>query len=174
VHKPQRTPKRTPAAKQLVDRASGACARGRGRPALADTLGPAFARAIEILAAAKGHAVIVSGVGRSGLMPEDARNVHVDRHASHVPPSGRSLHGDLGIVSRDDVAVVLSRAAPPTSCSASSDQWDVIGVADPRADAVTRFAAGTPGDGRPDASVAEEACPETLAPTASTTGRASR
>src|SRR5437667_381246 len=113
VHKPARasTPQTGGGAKQLVDRGKRVLAlEATAVQRLADTLGPAFARAIEILAAAKGR-VIVSGVGKSGLI---ARKIAATFTSTGTPAMFLhpvdSLHGDLGIVSRDDVGVVLSKS----------------------------------------------------------------
>src|SRR6185503_6984449 len=77
---------------------------------IADGLGPAFARAIDLLNAAKGR-VIVSGVGKSGLI---ARKIAATFTSTGTPATFLhavdSLHGDLGLVSRDDVAIVLSKS----------------------------------------------------------------
>jgi arabinose-5-phosphate isomerase len=80
-----------------------------------------------------------------------------------------SLHGDLGIVGRDDVAVVLSKSGNSDELFGLVNQLKRLGVP---------IIAVTSDAGSPlarqatvvlDASVTEEACPETLAPTASTT-----
>lgn len=136
---------------------------------VADGLGPAFARAVELLAAARGR-IIVSGVGKSGLI---ARKIAATFTSTGTPATFLhpvdSLHGDLGIVSRDDVAIVLSK-------SGASD--DVFGlVTQLKRLAVPLIAVTGDADSALarqatvvlDAAVAEEACPETLAPTASTT-----
>jgi len=136
---------------------------------IADGLGPAFARAIELLNAAKGR-VIVSGVGKSGLI---ARKIAATFTSTGTPATFLhavdSLHGDLGLVGRDDVAIVLSK-------SGSSDELFGL-VSQLKRLAVPIIAVTSDADsplGRQatvvlDASVSEEACPETLAPTASTT-----
>ena len=68
MHKPAHASKPQPGAKQLVDRGKRVLAlEAAAVQRLADTLGPAFARAIDILASAEGR-VIVSGVGKSGLI----------------------------------------------------------------------------------------------------------
>jgi arabinose-5-phosphate isomerase len=136
---------------------------------IADGLGPAFAAAIERLAAAKGR-VIVSGVGKSGLI---ARKIAATFTSTGTPATFLhpvdSLHGDLGIVGRDDVAVVLSKSGSSDDLFGLVNQLKRLGVpiialtSDP-ASPLARQA-----DVVLDASVTEEACPETLAPTASTT-----
>jgi len=136
---------------------------------IADGLGPAFAAAIELLAAAKGR-VIVSGVGKSGLI---ARKIAATFTSTGTPATFLhpvdSLHGDLGIVGRDDVAVVLSKSGNSDELFGLVNQLKRLGVP---IIAVTSDAASPLARQATvvlDASVTEEACPETLAPTASTT-----
>src|SRR5258705_43933 len=80
---------------------------------VAERLGAPFAAAVGLLAAAKGR-VIVSGVGKSGLI---ARKIAATFTSTGTPASFLhpvdSLHGDLGIVGRDDVAIVLSKSGSP-------------------------------------------------------------
>jgi arabinose-5-phosphate isomerase len=136
---------------------------------IADGLGPAFAHAIGLLAAAKGR-VIVSGVGKSGLI---ARKIAATFTSTGTPAAFLhpvdSLHGDLGIVGRDDVAVVLSKSGSSDELFGLVSQLKRLGVP---LIAVTSDADSPLGRQATvvlDASVTEEACPETLAPTASTT-----
>lgn len=139
--------------------------------AVADRLGrdDSFARAVGLLAAAKGR-VIVSGVGKSGLI---ARKIAATLTSTGTPATFLhpvdSLHGDLGIVDRDDVAILLSRSGASDELFGLVDQLRRLGVA---------IIAITSDGESPlarhatvvlDAAVREEACPETLAPTASTT-----
>jgi arabinose-5-phosphate isomerase len=136
---------------------------------IADGLGPAFARAIELLAAAKGR-VIVSGVGKSGLIARKiaATFTSTGTAATFLHPVD-SLHGDLGIVGRDDVAVILSKSGNSDELFGLVSQLKRLGVpiiaVTSDADAPLARQATVVLD----ASVTEEACPETLAPTASTT-----
>ncbi|MGH7606263.1 MAG: KpsF/GutQ family sugar-phosphate isomerase, partial [Gemmatimonadales bacterium] len=136
---------------------------------LADGLDPAFARAVEILAAAQGR-IIVSGVGKSGLI---ARKIAATFTSTGTPATFLhpvdSLHGDLGIVGRNDVAIVLSKSGASDELFGLVSQLKRLGVP---IIALTGDAASPLGRQATvvlDASVAEEACPETLAPTASTT-----
>src|SRR5437899_7407044 len=77
---------------------------------VARRLGPAFAAAVGLLAAATGR-IIVSGVGKSGLI---ARKIAATFTSTGTPASFLhpvdSLHGDLGIVGRNDVAILLSKS----------------------------------------------------------------
>src|SRR5690348_5725765 len=137
--------------------------------ALAARLGDSFTSAVRLLAGAKGR-VIVSGVGKSGLI---ARKIAATFTSTGTPASFLhpidSLHGDLGIVGPRDVAILLSRSGASDELFGLVSQLKRLGV---RLVAIT----GDPdsvlarqADVVLDASVTEEACPETLAPTTSTT-----
>jgi arabinose-5-phosphate isomerase len=170
VHKPQRAATPQAAGKQLVDRGKRVLAlEAAAVQRLADTLGPAFARAIEILAAAKGR-VIVSGLGKSGLI---ARKIAATFTSTGTPAMFLhpvdSLHGDLGIVSRDDVAIVLSKSGASDELFGLLNQLKRLGVPIIALTGDADSPLGRQATVVLDASVAEEACPETLAPTASTT-----
>src|SRR5881296_1071901 len=77
---------------------------------VAERLGPPFAAAVRLLAGASGR-LIVSGVGKSGLI---ARKIAATFTSTGTPASFLhpvdSLHGDLGLVGRDDVALLLSKS----------------------------------------------------------------
>jgi arabinose-5-phosphate isomerase len=136
---------------------------------IADGLGPAFARAVEVLAAAKGR-VIVSGVGKSGLI---ARKIAATFTSTGTPATFLhpvdSLHGDLGIVGRDDVAVVLSKSGATDELFGLVNQLKRLAVPIVALTGDADSPLGRQATVALDTSVLEEACPETLAPTASTT-----
>jgi arabinose-5-phosphate isomerase len=136
---------------------------------LADNIDVAFARAVELLAAAKGR-VIVSGVGKSGLI---ARKIAATFTSTGTPATFLhpvdSLHGDLGIVGRDDVAVVLSKSGASDELFGLVSQLKRLGVPIIALTGDVDSPLGRQATVVLDAAVAEEACPETLAPTASTT-----
>lgn len=136
---------------------------------VASRLGPAFAAAVRLVAEARGR-LIISGVGKSGLIARKiaATFTSTGSPAAFLHPVD-SLHGDLGIVGRDDVAILVSKSGASDELSGLLGQLKRLGV---RIVAIT----GDPdsvvarqADVVLDASVTEEACPETLAPTASTT-----
>jgi len=170
VHKPVRAPTPQAGGKQLVDRGKRVLAlEAAAVQRVADTLGPAFARAVEILAGAKGR-VIISGVGKSGLI---ARKIAATFTSTGTPAMFLhpvdSLHGDLGIVSRDDVGVVLSKSGASDELFGLVNQLKRLGVPVIAMTGDADSPLGRQATVVLDASVAEEACPETLAPTASTT-----
>lgn len=77
---------------------------------LADTLGAEFARAAQMMLAARGR-VIVSGMGKSGHVGRKiaATLASTGTPAQFVHPAEAS-HGDLGMVTPEDVALVLSNS----------------------------------------------------------------
>jgi arabinose-5-phosphate isomerase len=136
---------------------------------VADRLDQTFARAVRLLASARGR-VIVSGVGKSGLVARKlaATLTSTGTAATYLHPVD-SLHGDLGIVGPSDVAIVLSKSGE------SQDLFGLVGslqrlgvpliaIVGAKDSALARVATVTL-----DGSVVEEACPHDLAPTASTT-----
>lgn len=141
---------------------------GSAVAAVADRLDERFERAVRLLAGA--GRVIVTGVGKSGLVARKiaATLTSTGTPASYLHPID-SLHGDLGIVGRKDVAIVLSK---------SGDSQDLFGLVGSLQRLGVPIIAVTGGLDSPlarvatvalDGSVAEEACPYDLAPTASTT-----
>jgi arabinose-5-phosphate isomerase len=135
----------------------------------AERLDGRFARAVELLAAARGR-VIVSGVGKSGLIARKlaATFTSTGTAASYLHPID-SLHGDLGIVGRNDVAIVLSKSGE------SADLFGLLGSLQRLAVPIIAITGGTDSTLTRvaavvlDGTVAEEACPHDLAPTSSTT-----
>jgi arabinose-5-phosphate isomerase len=128
-----------------------------------------FEKAVKILMECRGK-VVISGIGKSGLIGQKiAATMSSTGTPSIFLHSTEAAHGDLGIVGKEDVAIVISQ---------SGETGEVIGVLP----AVKRF--GIPliaitgkktstlarnADCVLDSSVEEEACPMGLAPTASTT-----
>lgn len=137
--------------------------------ALKGPLGDAFERAVEILQAARGR-VVVTGMGKSGLVGQKiaATLASTGTPAFFVHPSEAS-HGDLGMVTRDDVILALSwsgEAVELTSIVTYSRRFAVPLIAiTSRADS----ALGKAGDVVLAMPRAKEACPHGLAPTTSTT-----
>src|SRR5436309_938580 len=136
---------------------------------VAERLGPAFSAAVRLLEKATGR-LIVSGVGKSGLI---ARKIAATLTSTGSPASFLhpvdSLHGDLGLVGREDVAILLSKSGASDELFGLVGQLKRLGVpiialtGDPDSPLARQ------SDVVLDASVTEEACPETLAPTTSTT-----
>ena len=136
---------------------------------VAERLGSGFAQAVRLLAEARGR-VIVSGIGKSGLI---ARKIAATFTSTGTPASFLhpvdSLHGDLGIVGRNDVAILLSKSGASDELFGLVAPLKRLGVALITITGDSDSALARQSDVVLDASVPEEACPETLAPTASTT-----
>jgi arabinose-5-phosphate isomerase len=142
---------------------------GAAVAAVAERLDHRFAEAVRMLAAARGR-VIVSGVGKSGLVARKiaATLTSTGTPASYLHPVD-SLHGDLGIVGPNDVAIVLSKSGESQELfgllgSLQRLAVPIIAITGADRSALARVASVTL-----DGSVLEEACPHDLAPTASTT-----
>jgi len=136
---------------------------------VAERLGPPFAAAVGLLAAATGR-IIVSGVGKSGLI---ARKIAATLTSTGTPASFLhpvdSLHGDLGIVDRHDAAILLSKSGASDELFGLVGQLKRLGVPIIAITGDCDSILARQAEVVLDASVSEEACPETLAPTTSTT-----
>ena len=132
-------------------------------------IGEGFVTAVDLIAGSKGR-VIVSGVGKSGHV---ARKIAATLTSTGTPASFlhpvEGLHGDLGLVGADDVALLLSKSGESAELLTLLEHLRRFGT---RAIALTGAADSTLGrecDAVLDAWVREEACPHDLAPTTSTT-----
>jgi arabinose-5-phosphate isomerase len=78
--------------------------------ALEDRLGPSFLRAVDLLAACTGK-VIVSGVGKSGLLAHKLAGTLTSTGTPSVflHPAD-ALHGDAGLFGRGDAALFISKS----------------------------------------------------------------
>ena len=136
---------------------------------LAGRLDDAFDRAVELIVASHGR-VIVSGVGKSGLI---GRKIAATLTSTGTPASFlhpvESVHGDLGLVGPADVALLLSKSGETTELFPLLEHLRRLGVrivafTGERESTLARHA-----DVVLDTAVREEACPFDLAPTTSTT-----
>src|SRR5262245_45894461 len=136
---------------------------------VAADLNGSFARAVQLLAGAKGR-LIVSGLGKSGLIARKiaATFTSTGTLATFLHPVD-SLHGDLGIVGRDDVALLLSKSGESDELFGLVEQLQRFGVPIIALTGAPDSALARAATVVLDAGRAEEACAETLAPTTSTT-----
>lgn len=134
-----------------------------------DRLGDKFVAAVELIHAAKGR-VIVSGSGKSGLIGRKiaATLTSTGTPAAFLHPSD-SLHGDLGIVGKEDVAILLSKSGESDEVLELLAHLKGFGVRSIAITGVMKSSLARDCDVALDASVREEACPHDLAPTTSTT-----
>lgn len=137
--------------------------------ALSNRLDGSFTAAMTLILACKGR-VVVSGMGKSGHVGNKiaATLASTGTPAFFVHP-GEASHGDLGMITAEDVCIALSN-------SGESAELTAIVPLIKRRGARLISMTGNPNstlareaDVHLDASVAQEACPLNLAPTASTT-----
>ena len=136
----------------------------------AQRLGPAeVERAVELLAACRGKVVMV-GVGKSGNIAQKiaATLTSTGTVAVYLHPSD-ALHGGMGVVTTDDVVVILSNSGETSEIVEllpylHHRRAPIIAIAGNLNSTLARRA-----DVVLDATVTQEACPLNLAPTTSTT-----
>ena len=138
---------------------------------VAGPMAEAFAAAVRLMLACSGR-VVVMGMGKSGHVSRKiaATLASTGTPAMFVHPAEAS-HGDLGMVTPADVVVAISNSGESDELTAILPVLKRLGV---RLVAITgrpESALARHADLVLDSSVAEEACPLNLAPTASTTAQ---
>ena len=137
--------------------------------ALADRLDDSFTRAVELIARLPGK-VVVTGIGKSGHV---CRKIAATLASTGTPAfflhGAEALHGDLGMLGRGDLMVVVSNSGETAELVALIPLVKRLGVAVIAMIGRPDSTLGRAADVVLDVSVAEEACPLGLAPTASTT-----
>ena len=141
----------------------------RGLAALSDALDGSFSAAIDLILAARGR-IIVSGMGKSGHVGRKiaATFASTGTPAQFVHPAEAS-HGDLGMITEGDVALVLSNSGETVELA------DII--AHTRRFGIPLIAVASRGDStlarQADVTIllpdAPEACETGIVPTTSTT-----
>jgi arabinose-5-phosphate isomerase len=147
--------------------------------ALADRLaGPmaaSFARAIDLLHACTGR-VVVTGMGKSGII---GRKIAATLSSTGTPAlflhPAEAIHGDLGILVKDDVVIALSASGETEEILRLLATIKRLGVrlisftCDEISNGAKHSTLSAAADVALDCSIAKEACSMGLAPTASTT-----
>jgi arabinose-5-phosphate isomerase len=136
---------------------------------MVDRVGDDFERALELLDACRGR-VIVTGMGKSGIICRKiAATLSSTGTAAWFLHPAEAIHGDLGAIREDDVVLALSHSGETEELVRLLESIRRIGA---RLIVLTGSPASTmarAADVTLDCSVAEEACPMNLVPTASTT-----
>ncbi len=132
-------------------------------------LGQPFAAAVALLAECRGR-VIVSGVGKSGHVARKiaATFTSTGTRASFLHPV-EGVHGDLGIVGAEDVALLLSKSGESDEILTLLSHLTRFGVPTISLTGNTGSTLARESAVHIDGWVREEACPHDLAPTTSTT-----
>ena len=137
--------------------------------ALADGLAACFARAAAVILAATGN-VIVSGMGKSGHIGRKiSATLASTGTSSHFVHPAEASHGDLGMIRDDDVVLAMSWSGESPELAdivAYTRRFDVplIAITSRRDSAL-----GKAADICLTLPISQEACPNGLAPTTSTT-----
>lgn len=136
---------------------------------LLDRVGPEFERAVQLILKAKGR-VILTGMGKSGLV---ARKISATLNSTGTPSlflhPAEAIHGDLGMVTRDDVVVAVSNSGK------TAEITNILPMIKKMGGKIISFTGSIDSpmalqsDVVIDVRVEREACPMGLAPTASTT-----
>ena len=139
----------------------------RALDTIADELGPEFDDAVKLILSCKGR-VIVSGMGKSGIVGKKiaATFASTGTPSFYVHP-GEAIHGDLGMITADDLIVLLSYSGEtdevvkliPSLKYFGNRIIGIVGASDTtlgrQADVVLRV------------DIEREVCPNNLAPTTS-------
>jgi arabinose-5-phosphate isomerase len=136
---------------------------------LLQRLNASFERAVDLLLACKGR-VVVSGMGKSGLI---GRKIAATFSSTGTPSiflhPAEAVHGDLGMLMRDDSVLAVSYGGETEEIVALLETVKRLGLKMIVLTGHPRSTIATASDVVLDVSVKEEACSLNLAPTASTT-----
>jgi arabinose-5-phosphate isomerase len=137
--------------------------------AVAERLGATFVQACRTCLAARGR-VIVIGMGKSGHVGRKiaATLASTGTPAFFVHPA-EAQHGDIGMVTRDDVVLLLSNSGETFEVLAVLPVLKRLGIPLVALTGNPQSSLARAADVHVDVSVPAEACPLNLAPTASTT-----
>jgi arabinose-5-phosphate isomerase len=128
-----------------------------------------FVRAVEMLAHCSGK-VVVTGMGKSGLI---CRKISATLASTGTPSfflhSADALHGDVGMIMKDDVILAVSNSGETDEILKILPHFKFLGLKLVVMTGNTGSTLAKAADVVLDVGVKEEACPLGLAPTASTT-----
>ncbi|TDJ54826.1 MAG: KpsF/GutQ family sugar-phosphate isomerase [Ignavibacteria bacterium] len=136
---------------------------------LIEKVGKDFADAVEVIYKSKGR-VILTGMGKSGLI---ARKIVATMNSTgtaaiYLHPTD-ALHGDLGMVRKEDVVIIISKSGTTDELARLFPMFKRLGVKIIAMSGNKDSDLAVESDIFLDISVKEEACPHDLAPTSSTT-----
>lgn len=137
--------------------------------AMADRIDESFERAIDLIVGSPGR-VIVSGMGKSGLVGQKIASTMASTGtpAFFLHPA-EGIHGDLGMIMKGDVVIAISNSGETEEILRILPSIKRLGALLIAMSGSQTSNLARSSDVFLDVSVAEEACPLGLAPTASTT-----
>jgi arabinose-5-phosphate isomerase len=140
-----------------------------GLSRLAERLNATFAAACRVLLACQGR-VVVTGMGKSGhVAGKIASTLASTGTPAFFLHPGEAGHGDLGMITRQDVLLALSNSGETAEVLTLLPQLKRLGVPLIALTGRLESPLAQAADVTIDVSVEQEACPHNLAPTASTT-----
>ncbi len=136
---------------------------------IAERLDNSFSDAVLLLASCKGK-IIISGMGKSGIIAQKiaATMASTGSTALFLHPAD-AAHGDLGIVSQDDVVICLSKSGTTEELNFIIPALKQIGATIIAMTGNKRSFLAQNAHITLDTDIEKEACPYDLAPTTSTT-----
>ena len=136
---------------------------------LIERVGPEFAQTVAMILASKGR-VIITGIGKSGIV---GRKITATLNSTGTPSiflhPAEAIHGDLGMVTADDIVIIVSNSGYTKELTDILPSLKALGTklialcGDPESPLAKESHAFL------DVGVKREACPMGLAPTTSTT-----
>lgn len=136
---------------------------------LADRLGPSFDTAVDWLLACKGR-VLTCGIGKSGHIARKTAGTLASTGApSAFLHAAEAVHGDLGMVTPGDVVLLYTHSGETDEIVRLFPSLRSIGAKSIVVTGRPGSSSGRAADLVLDTCVVEEACPNNLAPTTSTT-----
>jgi arabinose-5-phosphate isomerase len=134
-----------------------------------DRLDEEFVRMVELIHGCKGR-VIITGIGKSGIV---ARKIVATLNSTGTRSlflhPVEAMHGDLGMVSSDDIVIAMSNSGETDELNMLIPSVQRIGCVLVAFTGRADSSLGRQSDIVIDVGVSREACPLGLAPTASTT-----
>jgi arabinose-5-phosphate isomerase len=136
---------------------------------LESRINESFAASVDLILNAKGR-VVLTGMGKSGII---ARKIAATMNSTGTPSTfmhpSDAVHGDLGMVTPDDVVICISKSGDTMELRQLLPRFHHLGVKIIAMVGNVNSPLGKQSDIILDTSVKEEACPYDLAPTSSTT-----
>lgn len=138
---------------------------------LASQLDESFERAIDCLAACKGR-IVISGIGKSAII---AQKIVATLNSTGSPAiflhAADAIHGDLGMVQPEDVVIVISKSGESPEIKVLAPLVKSFGNCLVAITGNMSSYLARKSDFILNTTVAQEACPNNLAPTTSTTAQ---
>ena len=138
---------------------------------LAAFIDPSFEQSVKVVHGSKGR-LVISGIGKSAIV---AQKIVATLNSTGTPSlfmhAADAIHGDLGMVQRDDVVMIISKSGESPEIKVLVPLIKNFGNALIGMVGNTDSFLATQSDLVLNTTVSKEACPNNLAPTSSTTAQ---